>query len=460
MPAPIAKPSLTLLLALLLAGCGTNQPGSHSEQRSSCDREVTARQFQEDPCAIALTPLARANASGSAHRAAGPKVARYQEAVRRANRPIPALERLGWTFVEVARIDSDPGFYRLAEQVAQCIEAKQPDSAEALLLWGHVMHNLHRFKEAEATARKLVAQRGTWFDYGLLGDALMEQGDLDEAIHAYQRMMDERPGPQAYSRAAHMRWLRGDVAGAIEMMRKAVQASGSTPSEGAAWGLTRLALYHMQAGEFEAAQRLAKQSLLLHPHYAPALLALGRILLAQHEDDAAVVHLERANRLNPSPEYQWALIEALRATGRTEHAHETEAQLHARGASEDGRSYALYLATTGQKLGTAKRLAFQELKVRQDVFTLDAVAWALNASGQHQQALVFSRRALAQGTQDARLFYHAGVIAASAGDTQQASRLLRRGIAMQQTLLPSERADLAKEFAALAPQIPHPTSVP
>ena len=54
------------------------------------------------------------------------------------------------------------------------------------MLRGHVLHNPHQFKEAESLARRLITERGAWFDHGLLGDALMEQGKLDEAEQAYQ----------------------------------------------------------------------------------------------------------------------------------------------------------------------------------------------------------------------------------------------------------------------------------
>ncbi|MGC1953498.1 MAG: tetratricopeptide repeat protein [Gammaproteobacteria bacterium] len=457
MPASIAKELAALLIGLVLTGCGDHQPSSHSEERSLPGQQSTGSQFQAAPCAMALAPLASADPGGREDRAER-EVALYQQAVRRATRPVPHLERLGWTFVELARIHSDPGFYKLAEQVAHCIDSKRPNSSEGLLLRGHVLHNLHRFKEAEVMARKLVAQRGTWFDHGLLGDVLMEQGKLDEAIDAYQLMMDVRPGPQAYSRAAHMRWLRGDLAGAIEMMRKTVQASGSGRSESAVWARVRLALYRMQAGDLEAADRLVEGTLVLQPDYAPALLARGRILLAQGQCDAALPDLTRATDLNPLPEYQWTLIEALRAAGRDEDAEELEAQLRARGSIEDGRTYALYLATIGRDLDTARRLAIQELNVREDVFTLDTVAWALHASGRHQQAFALSRRALAEGTEDARLFYHAGAITARAGDTEQAYRWLAQAMALQQMLLPSERVALAKEFAALASQMPSPAA--
>ncbi len=117
-----------------------------------------------------------------------------------------------------------------------------------MLLRAHVLQNLHRFKESETLARRLVQQRGLSFDYGLLGDALMEQGKLSDAVEAYQRMMNLKPDLRAYARAAHMRWLKGDLAGAIEAMQLAVSAASPQDAESAAWVNTRLAFYEFQAG--------------------------------------------------------------------------------------------------------------------------------------------------------------------------------------------------------------------
>ena len=141
-----------------------------------------------------------------------------------------------------------PGFYKLAEQCARCIEKRNPQSQEAMLLRAHVLQNLHRFKESETLARRLVQQRGLSFDYGLLGDALMEQGKLSDAVEAYQRMMNLKPDLRAYARAAHMRWLKGDLEGAIEAMQLAVSAATPSDAESAAWVNTRLAFYEFQAG--------------------------------------------------------------------------------------------------------------------------------------------------------------------------------------------------------------------
>jgi tetratricopeptide (TPR) repeat protein len=381
------------------------------------------------------------------------QIVRLQQEARRAAEPVAYLERLGWAFIAKARRSFDPGFYTLAEQCALCIAAHKPSSAEALLLHGHVLHNLHRFREGEVLARQLVAQRGLSFDYGLLGDVLMERGKLAEAVEAYQHMMNQKPSPQAYSRVAHVRWLKGDLAGAIEAMRLATGASGFHDAEAAAWAHVRLALYELQADHLPKASDHLATALAMQPEYAPALLARGRLLLAQDQPVEAITPLSHAAQLNPLPEYQWVLIEALRAAGRADEAAAVATQLKQRGAANDRRTFALYLATTGQDSATALRLAEEELTMRADVFTLDTLAWALSAVGRHQEARTFSARALAEGTQDARLFYHAGVIAAAVDQPAAAARWFAQATALRQMLLPSERQHLAITSAAVSSQL-------
>ncbi|HEX9725831.1 MAG TPA: tetratricopeptide repeat protein [Vicinamibacteria bacterium] len=399
------------------------------------DRPAVERESEADPCAIALAPHAGESKEDLA-------IAHLQEKASRSQRPAAYLERLGWAFVAKARVSYDPGFYKLAEQSALCIESKSPGINEALLLRGHVLHNLHRFQEAEVLARRLVAQRGLSFDFGLLGDVLLEQGKLTEAIDAYQEMMDQKPSPQAYSRSGYVRWLKGDLLGAIELMRMAAGASGSADPESAAWAQVRLALFELQAGRLPVADSLIERALALQPDYAPALLARGRLLLAEGKDEESVSPLARAATLNPTPEYQWLLIDALRGVEREKEAAVVEAQLLERGAVDDERTFALYLATRGKDVETAVRLAERELEARADVFTLDALAWALHAAGRSEEASALSQRALAEGTRDARLFLHAGVIAAALGDSDNARLRLDQATAIERMLLPSERTHL------------------
>jgi hypothetical protein len=124
-------------------------------------------------------------------------------------------------------------------------------------------------------------------------------------------------------------------------------------------------------------------------------------------------------------------------------AQAVETQLKLRGAADDSRTFSLYLATRGEDVAAALRLAQTELETRADVFTLDALAWAWMANGNAEQAWIFAQRAVAEGTQDVRLFLHAGVIASAVGQSEKAATYLAKATVMQQMLLPSERKILA-----------------
>ena len=187
------------------------------------------------------------------------------------------MKHLGWAFITKARLSYDSGYYKLGEQCALCLRAKDDNDPDALLLQGHILQSLHRFKEAELIARKLVVVRDGAFDYGLWGDVLMEQGRLDEAIGAYQKMIDLRPDLQSYTRVAHLRWLKGDLDGAIAVMRMAVTSGSPRDSEPTAWAYTRLGIYQLQSGNTEMASKSAGMASQFVQNYAAALLLRGRI---------------------------------------------------------------------------------------------------------------------------------------------------------------------------------------
>jgi tetratricopeptide (TPR) repeat protein len=444
-------------LFTLAAGCDRSAPPARlsSDGAAAASGKPSAESGFADPCQVALAPQA-----GDTRLDAD--IRRAQEEVRQGIAPERALERLGWLFVSKARATFDDGFYTLAEQCARCLDARQPGSEEAMLLRGHALHNLHRFKEAELLASQLVSRRGAPFDFGLLADALMEQGRLDEAVVACQKMLDLKPDLHAYARAAHLRWLKGDLDGASEAMDVAARAASPRDPATAAWLHTRLGLYDFQAGRREAARRNLETALALQKDYPPALLVLGRVALAEENTAGALAHMTRASRLNPLPEYQWALADTLRLAGRTNEAAAVEDQLASAGAAADPRTCALFLATRRRQADTALRLASRELEERADIFTQDTMAWALAAARRWSEARGHMRRALAEGTQDARLFLHAGVIAAADGDTIEARSHFAKARALQHLLLPGERAflpaagDAPETTGAGRPEAPSP----
>jgi tetratricopeptide (TPR) repeat protein len=359
------------------------------------------------------------------------------------------LEQLGWLYVAKARASNDQGYYKLAEHCALALEVADAKNAAAKLIRGHVLISFHRFAEAEAVARELVEQRALPFDYGLLGDALMEQGRLAEAVDAYQGMVDMRPDLQSYSRVAYMRWLKGDLDGAIAAARMAARAASPLDPESASWSLTRLGLYYFQAGSIADAKVACDSALNFSPDYPAALLLRSRMLLADDQAAEAVAPVQRAADKNPLPEFQWALADTLHAAGRADEAAKVEAKLKQTGAQSDPRTFALFLATRGEQTALAVELAQRELKDRADIFTHDALAWTLASAGRPGEAWVHVEKALAEGTVDARLYTHAGVLAAKLGLTAEAESWLTKARTLERMLLPSERQQLAATLAAL-----------
>src|SRR5687768_527287 len=173
----------------------------------------------------------------------------WQERAREPQATSQIFERLGWAYVAKARRTLDAGFYLLAGKTADVAHAQFGQRTETQLLRGHVLHNLHRFRDAEIVARQLVAERGTPADLALLSDALIEQGKLTEGVIILQRLVDARPSLEAFARIAHVRWLKGDLTGAIAMMDAALQASDPRDAETRAWLLTRLSGLYLQRGD-------------------------------------------------------------------------------------------------------------------------------------------------------------------------------------------------------------------
>lgn len=360
-------------------------------------------------------------------------------------------QKLGELFIAKARLSGDPGFYKFAELVSRVLESIAPDPSEALLLRGHVSLALHRFHDAENLARHLTEQREQMRDHALLGDALIDQGRISEAEAAYQRMIDLKPCLSSYSRIAHLRWIVGDREGSMEMIRLAISCGNYRDPEPLAWATSRLALLELQRGNLDVARLCSRRAQELVRDFPAALVAEARVLLAEDNVAGAILKLEQVVKLDPLPEAQWLLVDALRVAGRNPEAAAAEARLQREGAACDPRTYALFLATRRTDPAKALQLAGAELDIRQDVFSYDALAWAQYATGDIESARHNSIRALAAGTEDARLFLHAGLIARAAGESDEATALLLKAHSIQASLFPSERQALRSALSGANP---------
>lgn len=382
-----------------------------------------------EPCRFALTPESRSSA----------EIEKLKQQIPTAPRPLDLLERLGWKQIERARLDHDPGAYKLAETTARCLLFSQTTNRSGKLLLGHALQSMHRFQEAEVIGRELVKSDGRSFDFALLGDALMEQGKLSEAITAYQEMIDLKPDMQGYARIANIRWLVGDPMGALEVMGLAASAVDRRTPEPFSWAQTRLGFYRWTTGEAGAARLALGEAMSGVTNYPPAHYWLGRMDLAEGKNAEALAHLKAAAGQQPLPETLWALQETWSQLGREKEAAQVEGRLLKTGATEDARGFSIYLSTRGLQTNQALQLARKELNQRRDIHTYDALAWALLASGDARQAYTNLLHAVSENTRDARLYFHAAAICAAAEKPVQAREWTDKALEMRSQLLPSEQ---------------------
>jgi len=390
---------------------------------SGCARAAGPQQTDESrsaDCAAAL-------------RDAEPAAARLRQAQLQltAAAPARAYVTAGEAWIRVARTKSAPIFHRNALECANQALTRAPGDAGALRLQALVWLDAHRFQAARALAQQLLAQDESdpqvW---GILSDAELEQGHIEAASSAAQRMLDLKPGLLSYGRAAHIRWLTGDSTGAKQLYRLAIAAGQQQPDpEPRAWLTVQAAWVFWHEGDYVGAQRGFELALAALTDYAPALEGLGRVALSQGDDRAAVSWLARAQAQHPLTETAWWLGDAYTRLGDQARARTMYREVERLGALGDERTLSLFYSLRDTNTERARVLAQHAHDERADVYSKDALAFALYRSGKRAEAARLAREVIALGIPDARLWQRAGTILRVVDDPD-GERLLARARAV------------------------------
>jgi Flp pilus assembly protein TadD len=127
-------------------------------------------------------------------------------------------------------------------------------------------------------------------------------------------------------------------------------------------------------------------------------------------------------------ETAWWLGDAYALAGDEPAASAAYARVVRDGARLDPRTLSLFYSSKAREPAQALRLARSAYAERQDAYSKDALAFALYRSGQPAEAARLAREAVALGTPDARLLYHAGLIERAAGDAVSGDALIERAL--------------------------------
>lgn len=324
--------------------------------------------------------------------------------------------RQATAYIQKMRETADPSWLDRATKLIDSALAADPKNYGALRLRSEIELERHNFKQVVVFSKELIAVGpGDPWNYGTLGDALMELGDYEAAADAYQKMVTLRPDLASYNRAAYYRFIAGDLPGAIALMQRAV-AAGSRQPENMAWCQAELGQLLLKAKRYREAEDSYRAALLSFPNYHPALAGLGKTLAAQGKPGEAIPLLLKAQATVPWPDYAATLRELYAKTGQAKAAQQQAENLdvlerlgRAQGETAN-RGLALALADAKRNLPRARELAEGELKVRGDVYSWDALAWVLFTQGEPVAAAEAMGQALRMKTPEPLFAEHAAAI--------------------------------------------------
>ncbi|MFN2476501.1 MAG: tetratricopeptide repeat protein [Chthoniobacterales bacterium] len=301
----------------------------------------------------------------------------------------------------------------------------------------------HDFAAARDHAMQLTPlQPDRGEPYAILADARIELGDYGGANEALQRLQElDANNAGTETRLARFAVLHGDADAAQQHLHKALallQSLQQPPAETIAWCHWQLGEVTFSMGDAKNAESHYRDALAIVPDYFRALLSLGRLSAARGDLQVAIEYYERAVRIIPAVDSMAALGDLYHLAGRERDAaarYELVEQLgeHSRvvHGSPYNRNIALFYADHGVKPEEAYALARGEYDAgRHDIYGADALAWTALKSGRIAEAQAAIKEALKLGTLDARLLYHAGMIAHAAGDQAAAIKYLQRALAL------------------------------
>ncbi len=394
----------------------------------------------------------------------------YAYAARRSPPPSPPLYALGPVHSEAETRDLDIAFYEARARrdptgamdlarAAQLYLARsretghyedvlRADSAARRSLHNRLSRNAlaaqvlasallseHRFAEALDVTRGLTALDPERVSYrAMAGEIAVELGRYDEARRTFDSLRTQARSLSVAPRLARWEEIEGHPATARSLLQHAIaaaQARTDLPSEQRAWFRLRLGDLALRMGQPDTAEREYRLGLAAHPDDYRIAAALSHLHAVRHEWRAAIADGDRAIAAVLDPATLGTVSDCYLALGDTVQANAYAHAMEVAVSQQPGayhRAWSLFLLDHARRVPEVLGKARQELRTRRDIYGYDVLAWALYRNGRYPEAARAMTRALSQGTQDALLFYHAGMIARAQGRSDSARVYLRRAL--------------------------------
>ena len=351
-----------------------------------------------------------------------------------------AQNQLATRYLDLLRLTGDNEYLSKARRAADASVASVPAESNitGTAVLGRVQLASHQFEAARDTGKKLrqlAPDKPLWLS--LLGDASFELGDYQEADRFYRDFAKAEPNTvDSESRLAKLSRIHGDLAATRDHLERALKASRAlTPRipSAEAWCLVQLGELAFVRGEWSEAEKQYQAALAILPDFWSAAEHLSELRGAQEKYPDAIASYEKLIARVPRPELMQALGDLYAFMGKSNEAkqwHERAATGYQTDVGKGSMIYVHHLAgffsDSAESPPKALEWARKDLEMRHSVYAHDSMAWALYRSGDYAKAESEMENALAAGTKDAHLFFHAGMIATASGNPARGKEFLQR----------------------------------
>ena len=367
------------------------------------------------------------------------------------------LAHLSALYLARGRETGDPRDAILAEQAARksIANRKERNGGASQVLETSLLAQ-HRFDEALPLA--IAARDADPENPALraaLGDIQMEMGQYDSARVSFANLHVALGDPSVAPRLARWAEIEGQPDKARRLLHAAlvtVQKLPEVPAEQRAWYWLRIGDVELRSGHPLAADSAYTIGLGIHTDDYRLLSALSHSALLQRDWQRSIAFGERAIAVTLDPATLGTLSDAYAGAGDSAKSAEYARVLDVSVLRQPGayhRAWSLFLLDHDRHLTTVSRKIRDELKTRKDIYAYDLLAWSLHKAGRNVEAQQAMAIALKQGTRDAQLFYHAGMIEHALGHEDVARMRLSEALAVNPFFHPTQVADARATLAQL-----------
>jgi tetratricopeptide (TPR) repeat protein len=363
----------------------------------------------------------------------------FQERIKANPEDAVSYTFLAEQYSRQARETGDASGYERAEAALKETLRALPNYGQANAALASVYYAQHEFIPALELAQQVYEGNPSITEALVtIGDAQMALGNYPEAEAAYKELSEQNATPPVLARLAAFAELKGNPQEALDLMTRAagdaLQAGGT--KESVAWYVLRVGDMYFNMGQPKEAGRYYEAALRVFDRYHLASSGLGKVHAAQGKYEEAIAYYQQAINIVPQPDYLAALGDLYSLTGQPEQAQiqyetvEYIGKLAEINQQVYNRQLANFYSDHDLHLDEALDLALAELESRKDIYGYDAAAWAQYKNGNFEEAQTLMKQAMALGTRDARLYYHAGMIEHALGNEQAARQWLEEAMSI------------------------------